>query len=1237
MKINKLIIIFFLAGFLFPPACKKAEKQMLVSTGTVSNISMTSADVSGKILDLGEGVTSYGHCYATTPNTTVAGPKIEISVAASVRSFTSNITGLTPGTKYYVTAYCSRGEQTVYGDEIYFTTMSDAKPEVTTSEITGIDKTTAVSGGNVKNEGGTSVSARGICWSLATNPTTDNYKAQSGSGTGSFTCNLSGLTPDKKYYVRAYATNLGGTSYGEERNFITLPDVPISPTVTTDEVSSVTTNSAFCGGNVTAEGSAAVTAKGVCWGTNSTPTIEVNNKTNDGTGTGHFNSTIIGLDPGTKYYVRAYAINSVDKAYGTTYDFTTIAVIPTLNTLPVTSVTSTTASSGGDILSTGGASITSKGVCWKTSPGPTIFDNKTENGNSPDDFVSSLTSLQPGTKYYLRAYATNSVGPGYGEELEFTTFLPPVVSTGEATSISRTSATMNGMVNANGQSTVVTFEYGLTSGYGMNMNAIQSPVNGIDNIAVNAGITGLSEGTVYHVRAKAVSIGGTSYGDDKMFTTLCNSPTAATASATNITSTSATLNGLINANGFSTKVTFEYGTSTAYESSITALQSPVSGSSPTTVNVNVTGLSVNTLYYFRIKAENCGGIVYSTDLSTFSTGCTSPLATTATATGIGPTSALLNATVNPNGSSTTVKFEYGTSISYGSTITASQSPATGTAIIPVTAALSGLEPNKTYHYRVVADNCGGTGNGSDQLFTTNCFAPSATTSPVTAIGTTSATLNGTVNANSFSTTVTFEYGPTTGYGNSITAIQSPVTGTSNTSVNANISSLTSNSVYHYRVKAVNCSPNATEGNDLNFTTLAMVSTASVSNITGTSASGGGNVTAGGGASITTRGVCWSTSANPTIADSKTVDGTGTGIFTSNISGLTPCTNYHLRAYVTNASGTTYGVDIPFTSGIGLATVSTSAISAVTMTTATFGGNVTGSCASTVTARGVCWNTSISPTIANYKTIDGSGAGNFTSNLTGLLVNTRYYVRAYATNSFGTSYGLEVTFVTDPFTISDIEGNTYDVVRIGTQLWTGNDMAASKYNDNTSIPLVTDNSAWMSTSSAAYCWYNNSVPVNKKIYGAIYNWYVVNSGKICPSGWHVPTDLEWNTLEIYLQNNGYNYDGTIDTDNSRETNNKTAKSLSYTGFWGSSTIVGSVGNTDFPEYRNKTSFAARPGGGRGYSDGEFSNVTYSEYWWTSTEASSTEATNRAVLNYRVDVWRYTFPKGQGVHIRCLRDF
>lgn len=202
--------------------------------------------------------------------------------------------------------------------------------------------------------------------------------------------------------------------------------------------------------------------------------------------------------------------------------------------------------------------------------------------------------------------------------------------------------------------------------------------------------------------------------------------------------------------------------------------------------------------------------------------------------------------------------------------------------------------------------------------------------------------------------------------------------------------------------------------------VASLTTRAVTSITQTTATSGGNVTNNGGAEVTARGVCWSTSPAPTITDSKTEDGAGAGEFTSNLTGLTANTTYYVRAYATNSAGTGYGDEVEFTTSSApvVPTLTTATISTITQFTATSGGNITDNGGADVTARGVCWSTSPTPTVTDSKTEDGTGVGEFTSNLTGLTASTKYYVRAYATNSVGTGYGNEVVFTTEEETSVD---------------------------------------------------------------------------------------------------------------------------------------------------------------------------------------------------------------------------
>jgi len=314
---------------------------------------------------------------------------------------------------------------TIFKETGLFTIMEDAPPTVTTTNVTNISYQTATSGGNVTNAGSGTVTARGVCWSTTQMPTISNPHTTDGSGLGSFTSNITGLTKNTTYYVRAYATNTIGTSYGEQKTFITLQE--LLPTVTTTNVTNISYQTARSGGNVTNSGSETVTARGVCWSTTQTPTIS-NPHTTNGSGIGSFTSNITGLTENTTYYVRAYATNSIGTSYGEQKTFTTQGLAPTVTTTNVTNISHQTATSGGNVTNAGSATVTARGVCWSTTQTPTISNPHTTNGSGVGSFTSNITGLTHNTTYYVRAYATNSIGTSYGEQKTFTTLQAPVFS-----------------------------------------------------------------------------------------------------------------------------------------------------------------------------------------------------------------------------------------------------------------------------------------------------------------------------------------------------------------------------------------------------------------------------------------------------------------------------------------------------------------------------------------------------------------------------------------------------------------------------------------------------------------------------------------------------------------------------------------------------------------------------------------------------------------------------------------
>ncbi|MBL0012480.1 MAG: hypothetical protein IPP30_01605 [Flavobacterium sp.] len=295
---------------------------------------------------------------------------------------------------------------------------------ITTTEATLINLTTATVGGKLLATGGGTITSRGVCYSTEPNPTIEDTKISKPGNLGTFTCQLSGLTAATQYYVRAYASNVSGLVYGQEITFTTTAELVSAPIITTADATEITETTATSGGNVISAGGSAIISRGICWATTENPSL-LNNVIEASGSTGIFSSSLIGLDPETTYYVRAYATNSVGTSYGNQITFVTATEsaieLPTVMTTEPTDITETSAISGGDVTSIGGAPITARGICWSTTPSPTTADNVVPDTGSTGPFTSEITGLSTFTIYYVRAFATNAGGTSYGEEFEFST------------------------------------------------------------------------------------------------------------------------------------------------------------------------------------------------------------------------------------------------------------------------------------------------------------------------------------------------------------------------------------------------------------------------------------------------------------------------------------------------------------------------------------------------------------------------------------------------------------------------------------------------------------------------------------------------------------------------------------------------------------------------------------------------------------------------------------------------
>ena len=485
-----------------------------VTTTDVADITSTTARTGGTITYSGAAaITARGVCWGTTHNQSIDGN--HTTDGEGTGSFTSNLTNLSVNTTYFVRAYATNMHGTYYGEEKTFTT-NDGSVVVTTNSVTNVTPTSATCGGSVTVSSGNTfpITARGVCWATTHDPTIDNTHTSDGSGVGSFTSSITGLTVNTNYYVRAYATNEIGTFYGEEKNFNTTMGLA---TVTTKDITDIHPLSATGGGIVTADNGFTVTSRGICWSVVQNPTIDDSHTTN-GSGTGEFNSFIDNLQNSTTYHVRAYATNANGTAYGEDKSFTTTSGEITVTTNTVTNVTASAATCGGNatITNDNNLPITAKGVCWSTSHNPSINDNHSNDGSGTGTFISTISGLSINTQYYVRAYATNQLGTYYGNEKSFTTTVGlPVVTTTEPT-LNGTTVTTGGNVTSDGG-------YPVTA-RGICYGPLPNPdLSSTYNHTTDGSGTGYYSSTFslpggsgrYYIRAYATNANGTVYGEQK--------------------------------------------------------------------------------------------------------------------------------------------------------------------------------------------------------------------------------------------------------------------------------------------------------------------------------------------------------------------------------------------------------------------------------------------------------------------------------------------------------------------------------------------------------------------------------------------------------------------------------------------------------------------------------------------------------------------------------------------------
>jgi hypothetical protein len=998
-----------------------------VTTTIATAITKTTATAGGEVTSAGTSpVTARGVCWGLSANPTTT-DHVTID-ADGVGAFTSNISGLTSAITYHVRAYATSAVGTSYGDDLTFTTLG-TEPTVTTTAATAITKITATAGGEVTSAGTSPVTARGVCWSTSVNPTIVDAKTTDADGAGVFSSSITGLTSGDTYHIRAYATSAVGTSYGDDLTFETLGTLP---TVTTTAASFVTSTTATAGGEVTSAGTSPIIARGVCWSLNANPILA--NANSLGSGSDKYISSITGLKSNTTYHIRSYATSAVGTSYGEDLTLTTIIADPT------TTINVPTAGTLNTLIATGDkTSITNLALTGTIDAQDVKYlRDQLVNLEALDISAVSITSYSgvDGTISSNTNYPANELPKssfcftdGTGK-----THLKSITLPNSITSIgSMAFQSCTGLTNIIIPNSVISI--GASSFWGC---------ASINNLMLGTSVTSIgvaaffmcSKLTTLTLPASLSTIGSESFGNEwavkeyivdsnnlnfssvdgvlfnKDKTRLILFPKKANTTTYSIPGTVTTIGD----------EAFQYSgvASVSIPASLTTIVENAFG--------NCRGLTEFIVDPGNANFSTLNGCLFNKNQSAliiFPAGKKGNYTIPNTVTSIrnyafsgstSLTSVVIGSSVSSIGSGSFVDCWNLTSISSARAIPLSlanpfvfggMNNTKWTLYVPVGSKAAYLVADQWKDVPKIVE-------GFPAIVDTE-VASSITTTTVVAGGYVSSegTSPVTVRGVCWSST---EF-PTVA-GNKTTD------GTGLGVFTSSISDLSQGVTYHIRAYATSELGTA-YGSDMTFATLGIpptVSTTEVGSIAKTTAISGGNITSVGTSQVIARGVCWSTSANPTITDNKSSDGTGAGVFSSSMAGLTSGVTYHYRAYATNNDGTSYGLDKTF-STLGTlptvtTTVTTTAAATISTTSATAGGNVTSEGSSSVIFRGICWGRTINPTTADNITTDGTGAGIFSTSITGLTPGVTYHFRAYATNSVGTTYGDDFIVVTTTTGLSD---------------------------------------------------------------------------------------------------------------------------------------------------------------------------------------------------------------------------
>ena len=562
---------------------------------------------------------------------------IPVMVTNGMHIYTSTKTDANGMFKLYINIYKINnqyyiliGDETTEQKRVEIRGFSSYETNLGTFEIQGqgkpvvemgscnVGKETIVCTASITNDGYLEIDEKGFCFGKTPKPSVDDMKVVCGSGKDNFIAEVSLSKFDKSsnYYVRPYAKNSKGIGYGKEVSFTTQEGLPIVETLNAEKVNA---SSATIGGRLIENGGDEVFERGVCWDTEGTPNINDNHKYISGDETGEYWIDVNGLKTNTKYYACAYAKNENGVSYGRIIEFTTVAGLPTVESLNAKNVTARTASLGGRLISNGGYKVYERGICWDTNGSPNIDKNyKYISGDETGDYWIDVNNLNPSTKYYACAYAKNENGVSYGNLYEFTTTGSQVtISIGNITNITSNSATLVASIGDAGSPayTECGFCYSSSSqNPTIYDNSVKSSFTGAGQFTCS--INRLDYNYTYYVRAYAIQNGEVIYSSVINFKPSWSKASVTLNDVTNIEETTATFKANVT-NAGDPNIT-EKGfcwSSSSSSPTIDMERKVVSGTYKGSYNLNISNLNKGTTYYVRAYVIQNEEVIYSNTLN----------------------------------------------------------------------------------------------------------------------------------------------------------------------------------------------------------------------------------------------------------------------------------------------------------------------------------------------------------------------------------------------------------------------------------------------------------------------------------------------------------------------------------------------------------------------------------------------------------------------------------------------